>query len=61
MINEIPAPWMNEGDGYENVTYEVNTPCFKLYRAYSISFSSKKFKKKKKIVTLRSLSSQNIK
>ena len=52
---------MNEGDGHENVTYEVNTPCFKLYRAYSISFSSKKFKKKKKIVTLRSLSSQNMK
>ena len=22
-LNEIPAPWMNDGDGYENVTYKV--------------------------------------
>ena len=30
----------DDGDGYENVTYKVNSRCFKLYRAYSISFSS---------------------
>ena len=90
---------MNDGDGYENVTYKVashadalrgsscvtcaweatykvNMRCFKLYCAYSMSFSSKmlakfsgvefsktvsKFKKKKKNVTLCSLSSQNMK
>ena len=30
----------DDGDGNENVTYKVNSRCFKLYRAYSISFSS---------------------
>ena len=30
----------NDGDGYENDTLKVNSPCFKLYRAYSISFIS---------------------
>ena len=30
----------DDGDGYENVTYKVNSRCFELYRAYSISFSS---------------------
>ena len=30
----------NEGDGYENFTLKVNSRCFKLYRAYSISFNS---------------------
>ena len=40
-LNEIPAPWMNDGDGYENVNYKVNARCFKLYGTYSISFSSK--------------------
>ena len=30
----------NDGDGCENVTKEVNPRCFKLYRAYSISFTS---------------------
>ena len=28
------------GDGYKNVTWNVNSHCFKLYRAYSISFNS---------------------
>ena len=26
----------NDGDGYENVTYKVNSRCLKRYRAYSI-------------------------
>ena len=30
----------DDGDGYENVTYKVNSRCFEHYRAYSISFSS---------------------
>ena len=30
----------NDGDGYENVTYEVISGCFKLNGAYSISFNS---------------------
>ena len=30
----------NDGDGYENVTYEVNSRCLKLYRAYSMLFNS---------------------
>ena len=30
----------NDGDGYENVTYKVKSRCFKLHRAYSISFDS---------------------
>ena len=30
----------NDGDGYENVTYKVNSRCLKRYRAYSISFNS---------------------
>ena len=30
----------DDGDGYENVTYNVNSRCFKLDRAFSISFSS---------------------
>ena len=30
----------NDGYGYENVFCEVNSPCFKLYPAYSISFNS---------------------
>ena len=30
----------DDGDGYENVTYKVKSRCFKLYRAYSISFNS---------------------
>ena len=29
-----------DGDGYENVTWKVNSGCFKLYRTYSISFNS---------------------
>ena len=29
----------NDCDGYENVTYKVKSRCFKLYRAYSISFN----------------------
>ena len=29
-----------DGDGYENVTSKVNSRCFQLYRAYSISFNS---------------------
>ena len=29
----------NDGDGYENVTYKVNSRCLKRYRAYSISFN----------------------
>ena len=27
-------------DGYKKVTWNVNSRCFKLYRAYSISFNS---------------------
>ena len=30
----------DDGDGYENVTEKVNSACFQLYRAYSISFNS---------------------
>ena len=30
----------SEGDGYENVTYEVESRCVKLYGAYFISFVS---------------------
>ena len=30
----------NDSDGYENVTWKVKPCCFKLYRAYSISFNS---------------------
>ena len=30
----------NDGDGYENVTWKTKSRCFKLYRAYSISFNS---------------------
>ena len=30
----------SDGDGYENVTWTVKSHCFKLYRAYSISFNS---------------------
>ena len=30
----------DDGDGYENVTYKVNSRCVRLYRAYFISFSS---------------------
>ena len=29
----------NDGDGNENVTYKVKSRCFKLHRAYSISFN----------------------
>ena len=47
----------NDGHSYENVTQKVNSPCFKLYRAYSISFNSsnvgiKVQEKKKKVVVL---------
>ena len=47
----------NDGHGYQNVTQKVNSPCFKLYRAYSISFNSpnvaiKVQEKKKKVVVL---------
>ena len=30
----------NDDDDYENVTWKVNSRCFKIYRAYSISFNS---------------------
>ena len=30
----------NDGKGFENVTKTVKSRCFKLYRAYSISFTS---------------------
>ena len=30
----------NDGDGYENVTYKVNSRCLKLYRPFSISCNS---------------------
>ena len=30
----------NDGDGYENVSQKVCSRCFRLYRAYSISFCS---------------------
>ena len=29
----------NDADGYENVILKVNSRCFKLYRAYTFSFS----------------------
>ena len=28
------------GDGYENVSYKVNSRSFNLYRAYSVSFNT---------------------
>ena len=38
---ETLGSWSNsKGDGYENVTWKVNSRCFKVYRTYSISFSS---------------------
>ena len=65
----------NDGDGYENDTLKVNSPCFKLYRAYSISFKFSKCwhffwswilqdcievqQKKKKVVVLRWRPPQN--
>ena len=30
----------NDGDGYENITWKVNSRCFKLYLVYSISNNS---------------------
>ena len=67
----------DDGDGYENVTWKVNLRCFKLYRAYSISFNSSNFGKfyyswivkdcikvqeeKKKIVVFCSRPRQNVK
>ena len=63
----------NDGDGYENVSWKMNSGCFKLYRAYSVSFSSSNVgrffwswilkdcievqKKKRKVVVLCSLQS----
>ena len=37
-VVDAKAPWCNHGDG--NVTRKVNLLCFKLRRAYSISFDS---------------------
>ena len=67
----------DDGDGYENVTWKVNLRCFKLYRAYSISFNSsnvgnfycswilkdciKVQEEKKKIVVFCSRPRQNVK
>ena len=70
----VTSPLSNiDGDGYENVTWKVNSRCFKLYCAYSISFNSSKVgnlfwswilkdcievqEKKKKVVVLCSPSS----
>ena len=39
-IRELKQLCNNEGNGYENVTWKVNSRCFKVYRTYSISFSS---------------------
>ena len=66
-----------DGDGYENVTSKVNSRCFQLYRAYSISFNSsnvgiffwrwilkdciKVQEKKKKAIVLCSRPLQNVK
>ena len=33
----------NDGDGYENVTWKVNSGCVKLNRTYSISFNPSNF------------------
>ena len=39
----VTSPLSNiDGDGYENVTWKVKSRCFKLNRAYSISFNSLK-------------------
>ena len=67
----------NDGGGYENVTWKMNSRCFKIYRAYSISFNSsnvgnfsssrilKDFiedqEKEKKVVVLCSRPPQNVK
>ena len=67
----------NGGDGYKNVTFKVKSRCFKLYRAYSISFISsnvgkifwswilidciKVQEKKKKVVVLCSRPPKNVK
>ena len=67
----------NYGDGYEKDTLKVKSRCFKLYRVYSISFSSSNVgncfwsrilkdcnevqEKKNKVVVLRSRSPQNVK
>ena len=67
----------NDGDGYENITWRRNSCCFKLYRAYSITFNSSIFskffwswilkycievqEKKKKVVVLCSRFVQNVK
>ena len=37
---EVKGISNNDGYGYENVTQNVNSRCFKLYPAYSISFNS---------------------
>ena len=67
----------NDGQGNENVTYKVNSRCWKLYCAYFTSFNSSnggKFfcswilkdcikvqEKKKKVIVLRSRTPQNVK
>ena len=63
----------NDGDGYENVTWKVNSGCFKLNNAYSVSFNSSNVgsffwswifiegqEKKKKVFVWCSLSPQNV-
>ena len=76
--SRVTSPLSNiDGDGYENVTWKVNSRCFKLYCAYSISFNSSKVgnlfwswilkdcievqEKKKKVVVLCSSPPQNVK
>ena len=67
----------NDSNGYENITWRRNSPSFKLYRAYSISFNSSIFskffwswilkycievhEKKKKVVVLCSHFAQKVK
>ena len=63
----------NDGDGYENVTWKVNSGCLKLNNAYSVSFNSSNVgsffwswifiegqEKKKKVFVWCSLSPQNV-
>ena len=43
---KIRSSGNNDDDGYENVTLRVHSRCFKIYRAYSISLTSKSRKRK---------------
>ena len=74
----LDPPLNNDGKGYENVTLKVKSArCFKIYRAYSVSFNSSNVRnflwssilkdcievreKKGEVLVLRSRPLQNVK